>query len=137
MASFGTVRARRRRVGEVLQIELPDGTFAYGRVLRDAAVGFYSRRSTQPDRPPIGDRDYEFVVGVYDDAVKQWPVVGYDPSATADEDWPPPSVIVDPITGTRSIYERGEIRPPRENEVDLVEPAAVWDEPHLIERLSG
>jgi len=36
-------------------------------VLRDASVAFYKGRSDDPARPPIGDREFEFVVGVYDD----------------------------------------------------------------------
>jgi hypothetical protein len=31
---------RRPQLGEVLQVALPDGTFAYGRVLRDG-IAFY------------------------------------------------------------------------------------------------
>jgi hypothetical protein len=56
-------------IGDVLQFDLPDGTYAYGRVLRDACVAFYRRRSTEPGMPPLGDRDFEFTVGVYEDVV--------------------------------------------------------------------
>ena len=128
---------RRPKVGDVIQFELPDGTFAYGRVLRDASVAFYRRRSDEPRRPPLGERDFEFVVGVYDDVVRAHPVVGRDPSADDDEDWPPPSWIVDSINGTFSIYSRGGIRPATEAECRDLEPAAVWDERHLIERLAS
>ena len=49
------------------QFDPPDGTYANGRVLRDASVAFYKGRSDDPARPPIGDREFEFVVGAYDD----------------------------------------------------------------------
>jgi hypothetical protein len=120
----------------VIQFDLPDGTYAYGRVLRDAAVGFYRRRSDAPGKPPIGERDFEFVVGVYDDVVRAHPVVGHDPSQTDHEDWPPPMRINDPIDGTFSIYTRGEIHPATEDECRGLETAAVWDEAHLVDRLS-
>lgn len=64
------MRRRRPSVGTVLEFPLPNGQFVYGRCLRDGAVAFYRTRSTQPGHPPIGERDYEFVVGVYDDVVK-------------------------------------------------------------------
>jgi hypothetical protein len=128
---------RKRRVGDVLQFDLPDGTYAYGRVLRDACVGFYRRRTTEPGQPPIGDRDFEFIVGVYDDVAQSRPIVGHDPSANDDEDWPPPQRITDPIDGSFSIYHRGETRPSTEDESADLETAAVWDEQHLIERLDS
>lgn len=75
------MKSRRPKVGSVVQIALPDGRFAYGRVLRDGAVAFYRRTSERPGEPPIGDRDYQFVVGVYNDTLRsdELPVVGVDP----------------------------------------------------------
>ena len=129
--------SRKPAVGDVLQFELPDGTYAYGRVLRDAAVAFYRRRSVEAGNPPLGDRDFEFVVGVYDDVVRNHPVVGHDPSSDPDDDWPPPQKIVDPINGSFRIYDRGEVRQASEDEAHDLETAAVWDEHHLIERLAS
>jgi hypothetical protein len=121
----------------VLQFNLPDGTYAYGRVLRDACVAFYRRRTTEPGRPPIGERDFEFIVGVYADVVKSHPVVGHDPSANDDEDWPPPQRITDAIDGSFSIYHRAAMRPSNEDETAGLETAPVWNEQHLIERLGS
>jgi hypothetical protein len=74
----------RAKVGDVVQVVLPDGTHAYGRVLREAAVAFYRARTVDPHSPPIGSRDYQFTVGVYADVVgsKRMPIVGHDPSNT-------------------------------------------------------
>lgn len=55
------------QVGDVIQVALSTGRYAYGRVLRDASVAFYSETTAEPGLPPIGSRDYQFVVGVYDD----------------------------------------------------------------------
>lgn len=112
-----------------MQLGLPDGTYAYGRVLKDAAIAFYRTRTSGPNEPPIGERRYEFVIGVYDDVLRaeDVPVVGMDPSATPDEDWPPPFRVQDPISGSVSIYERGSFRQATPAEASDLEPAAVWD----------
>ena len=114
---------------------LPDGRFAYGRVYRDATVCFYRRGSVTPGLPPIGSRDFAFCVGVYDDVVASWERVGSDPFDSHELAWPPASSIQDPITGRWSVYERGAIRPADGNQAESLEPAAAWDEHHLIPRL--
>src|SRR5438046_3379175 len=99
----------KRRLGDVIEIPLPRGRFAYGRIYRDAAVGFYRARTTEPDKPPIGSRDFTFFVGVDDEAIRKLRVVGSDPFGPTEDDWPPPAGIQDPITGRFSIYHRGTI----------------------------
>lgn len=127
------------KVGDVIQVELPTGRYAYGRVLRDASVAFYATTSDEPAHPPLGSRDYQFVVGVYEDVLKSSsvPVVGRDPSRDPDDEWPPPNCVRDPLTGAVEIYHRGVIRPPEPNENIDLEPAAVWDLHHVIDRIMG
>jgi hypothetical protein len=69
---------RRPRVGDVIQVTLPTGRYAYGRVLQDASVAFYSGATAEPGLPPIDSRDYQVVVGVYDDVPSSEgaPVIG-------------------------------------------------------------
>lgn len=128
-------RRVRPRVGDVVQIALPDGAFAYGRVLRDAAIAVYRELSTAGAEPPVGSRDYQFVVGIYDDALASLPVVGQDPSTNAEEDWPPPFCVTDKISGRKSIYHHGEMRPAAEGDCDELEPAAVWELAHIVDRI--
>jgi hypothetical protein len=127
---------RRPSVGNIVQFELPHGRYAYGRVLRDASVAFYAEITKEPQRPPVGSREFQFVVGVYDDVLRAAEVVGLDPSTHEDEDWPPPRFIRDPIGGCYKIYERGEMRDATANECVGLERAAVWGLSDLIERLS-
>ena len=131
-------RTRRPEAGDVVQIALPDGRFAYGRVLRDAALAVYRAISRGPNDPPTGSRDYQFVVGVDDHALAGLPVVGHDPSANPDDDFPPPFSITDPITGDKAVYHRGRIRPDADgSRTEGLEPAAVWELEHLISRIEG
>lgn len=126
------------RVGDVVQLPLPDGRFAYERVLRDAGVAFYSEYSEDPGMPPIGSRDFLFAVGVYADVLRQddVPVVGTDPLDTNEDGWPPPTVIEDPITGEHRICYRGQMRPALGQEWVGLEEAAIWGKEHLLDRLS-
>ena len=124
-------------VGDVIQIALPDETFAYGRVLNDAAVGFYRQRSRKPHAPPIGSRDYEFIVGVHDEVFRSSTVrvVARDPDRTPEDHWPPPQSVRDPITGRFKIYDHGILRPAKDQEAEGLEPAAIWSLDHLLARL--
>jgi hypothetical protein len=125
------------KVGDVIQFELPTGRYGYGRVLRDAAVAFYVTTSDDSGHPPIGERDYRFVVGVYRDVVRLATVVGHDPSVTTDEDWPSPAAVRDVITGHVQIYERGVIREATPGEPLPTETASVWDYHNVIDRFMG
>ena len=129
----------RPQVGDVIQVALPTGRYAYGRVLRDASVAFYSETTAEPGLAPIGSRDYQFVVGVYDDVPgsDSAPVVGHDPGQGPEDDWPPPHSVPDPISGAMRIYHHGHMRPAMPEEAVGLEPAAVWDLHHLIDRLTG
>jgi hypothetical protein len=127
---------RKPTPGQVVQIPLDDGRFAYGRVDRDATVRFYRQVSSVPGRPPVGSRDFAFCVGVYGDVLAGWECVGTDPFDSDDAAWPPASSIQDPITSRWSVYERGSIRPAEAREAEPMESAAVWDERHLLPRLA-
>jgi len=134
------MRRRRPRVGGVIQISLPDGRYAYGRVLRDPSMAFYRATTTEPGRPPIGSRDYQFVTGVDStvDRSDDCPVVGYDPSRDPDDDWPPPRCIRDVVSGKGvQLYYKGAVSPATEAECEGLEPVAVWSYQHVVDRLMG
>jgi len=48
--------ARRRKIGDVYAIPLPDGTYAFGRVLLGSSEAFYKHRGQNTnDLPPTED----------------------------------------------------------------------------------
>jgi hypothetical protein len=130
-------RKIRPKVGDVIQIALPDGRYAYGRIYKDASVGIYRQVTNEPDQPPVGSRDFMFNVGIYDDIVTsgECPIVGHDPFKDSESSWPAPNCIIDPISGEYSIYHKGEIRAASEVECEGLEEAAVWDLQHIISRI--
>ena len=127
----------RRKVGDVFQISLPNGRYAYGRIYRDASVGIYRKITDEPRNPPIGSRDFMFHVGMYDDIIKsgEFPIVGRDPFENSESEWPPPNFIKDQISGEYSVYHKGEIRKASESECKGLEEAAVWDSHHIVDRI--
>jgi len=106
-------------------------------VHRDATVAFYRKASMQPGQPPIGSRDFAFCVGIYRDVVLRWERVGLDPFTEEEGDgWPPPNAVHDPISSEWRVYHRGEMRAATADEAATLEPAAVWDEQHVLPRLT-
>ena len=125
------------KVGDVFQIDLPDGRFAYGRVYHDASVGIYRQITDKPGQPPIGSGDFLFTVGMYDDILTygQVQIIGADPFPDAESAWPPATCIKDSISGEYSLYHRGEITPSTKRRCAGLEEAAVWDYDHIVERI--
>jgi hypothetical protein len=127
----------RPQAGSVVQIRLPNGKYAYGRVYGEAGIGIYRQTSDQPGKPPVGSRDFQFLVGVYDDVLTsgKTPVVGKDPFVESEDTWPPPSCIIDPISGEYSIYHHGKIQRALPEECRNLEITAVWSLDHIIDRI--
>lgn len=130
------MRRKSPSLGDVIQLSLPDGRYAYGRVLNDGFVAFYAGTSDTPATPPIGSRDYQFVVGVYADVLRRddVPVVGTDLGIEGDQ-WPPEFKIVDILSGEHQIYSRGAIRNSTKAEAEDLEPVAAWGLDHILNRL--
>lgn len=132
------MKRQRVKLGNVHQIPLPNGKYAYGRVLKDASIAIYKEISNSPNMIPSTE-DYAFIVGVYRDVLTsgEWPIVGRRPFENAEEAWPPPNCIIDSISGEYSVYYKGEIRPGSKEECEDLEVAAVWEAEHIIDRIMG
>ena len=131
------MRKTKVMLGDVFQISLPNGQFAYGRVYKDASVGIYRKITDEPNQPPIGSRDFWFNVGLYADVLEQrtWPIIGRDEFSDTESPWPPPKYVKDLITSEYQIYHHGELRKAVETEVVGLEETAVWDADHVIKRI--
>jgi hypothetical protein len=122
--------------GTIIQIELPNGRYAYARLYEDATVAVYRETSDAKGAPPRA-RDFRFFAGVADRvfASSKVRVVGSDPFDAEEDPWPPPMRIRDPISGEFRIYHRGQTRVSSADETRGLERAAVWELDGLIERL--
>lgn len=123
--------------GDVFQIPLPDGRFAYGRVYNDASIGVYSNVTESPFQPPLGSRIFLFIVGLYSDILENgsWKIIGRDPFGPNESPWPPPYFVRDVITGNYQIYHAGSLRPAEPREIKGLEEAAVYDSDHVVKRI--
>ena len=125
------------RLGDVFQIPLPEGKFAYGRVYDDASVSIYRKVTEKPFQPPIGARDFLFTVGLYSDILENgyWEIIDRDEFEAGESPWPPPYFVRDVISGDYQIYHKGVLRPAEPQEVVGLEEAAVYDADHIVDRI--
>lgn len=126
----------KRIVGNVGAFLLPNGMYAFGRIFKDADVGFYKHFGiNENDLPP--DDDYAFIVGTHKDVIKIMKLVERRKIKDSKDVEPPAKCIVDPITGKCEIYVNGKIMQSNYNECKDLEICAVWELNHIIDRLMG
>jgi hypothetical protein len=128
----------KRNVGDILKIELGDGTHTYARVLPEAGFAIYDAR-TIDELPVEGmvEKPVLFYVAVMNRAVKEkrWTVLGHKALEAGLK--MPPRFIQDALNKKRfEIYEHGKIRPAIRHECLGLERAAVWEPEHVEERIS-
>ena len=131
-------KRKRKKIGDVYAIPLPNKKYAFGRVFNDAGFGVYEHIGESIEDAPKSE-NYQFIVGVYDHALKsgEWTVVENRPFDDEDATYPPPMCIIDSISGEYSIYHKGEIRNATKSECEGLEIAAVWDANHITDRIMG
>lgn len=127
----------RRNVGDVLEIDLGDGTFSFGRVLPEPIVAFYDSRSdTTPEIEEILSAKVLFKIWVMSHAITsgRWKIIG---SLPLEENLKvdPSFFKQDPIDGSLSVYRLDEETPATRQECEGLERAAVWIPEHVEDRL--
>ncbi len=131
-------KKKRIKLGDVYVIPLPNGKYAFGRVMRDAGFAIYKHIGNSIEDIPKNE-EYQFVVGVYKDVLQCgiWKVVDNRPFNNEEQSWPPKTYIIDKINGSYSIYHKGEISSSTQEECEGLEKAAIWDAHHIIDRIMG
>ncbi len=131
---------QKRRVGDIFKIDLGDGSWAYGRVLKEPLVAIYDlKTSKEVPLQTIISSPVAFKVWVMNSAITKgiWPVIGNAP-LTPDLEVQPPFFKRDPLSGALSITYVGggdEIPASLEDCANL-ENAAVWSAEHIVDRLN-
>lgn len=132
----------RRRVSDILKINLGGGMHSYGQVADEPLIVFFDGAFTDPLLPEQAIRlPVLFRIWVHNDAVKKgvWEVVGNLPLAPENA-IEPCFYKQDVITGVLSLYhstfaDTGWERPASATECEGLECAAVWDAEHVEDRL--
>jgi len=136
--------AKKVKLGNVYAIPLPNGKFAFGRVMEDGALSIYNGIYDS-----ISDFNSEAgcfrVLSVYKNYLTdgKWPYICNIPFSSSEEAFPPPSVNIDIITGEFRIYDPvmaafKELSTQEEYEECLkLEVLAVWSRNHIEDMLMG
>lgn len=131
-------KRQRRRMGDIVRIDLGDGLHSDARVLEEALFAFYDSRAREElSIDEILSRPVLFTVPVSSDAVTRgrWRVIGHVP-LSEDLKNPPPLFIQDPLDpDSFRIYQKGRDRPATQDECKGLERLAVWDPTQVEDRL--
>lgn len=129
--------AKRVKVGNLYGISLPNGKFAFGRIMRDAGIAIYNHIGNDITDLPINEQ-YQFIVGIYKPDINNDLIfIKNIPFENEEQEWPPPSYIHNMVSGEYEIYYKGEISPSSKKECIGLERAAVWHINHIIDRIIG
>lgn len=129
----------RRLVGDVVRIDLGDGTHTYAQILHEPLVAFFDiiRTDQEAALDEIIAHKVLFKIWVMNRAVTsgRWPVVGHAevPSELAKRQW---FCKQDPIDLRKLVrHSDGEELPATFEECEKLERAAVWSAEHVEDRL--
>lgn len=131
-------RGKRLKLGDIYEIELPNGKKAYARLFKEYTLAIYNGFYNDYSDVPLAE-SYLRYIGVYKNVVTDsvWKIVGSRPFNDDEEAWAPPQVVVDAITGKGSVYYKGEIKSCSFEECKGLEVVAAWDRAHIIDMLMG
>ncbi|HJX26865.1 MAG TPA: Imm26 family immunity protein [Thermoanaerobaculia bacterium] len=130
------MKKQRVRPGHILEIPLPNGLFAYGKVHREDSIGVYDLvTSTRPQLPILVPFRFHVFTHIALLNSGKWPRIGREGFSTPEDEWPPPASVYDLISGGWSVYHHGEMRPSTREEAGSLETAQVWYEDHIIGRI--
>ncbi len=127
---------RRKKLGDVFAIPLPNGTYAFARLHQEGTVAIYKQRSETEDGFQEND-EYEFTVPVYRFVFREWHFVKNIPFSNEEESYAPPYAWFNQLTGAGSIYYKGVRTPCSYEECKDLEVLAVWDGNQLVDRIMG
>lgn len=128
--------SRRKKVGDIYAILLPNGKYAFARLLRDLNVGIYNHLGENAQDIPNED-SYMFIVGVYKFVLNEWVYVLHRPFPCSEDEFPPPRCVVDVIGKKYYIYNNGKMTLSDRETCCSLERVAAWDNNQLIDRIMG
>lgn len=129
----------RQHVGDIYAIALPDGSYAFGRVLHDGCMQFFAdvTESAVFDESMI--QNVAFTVGIHKSAFRDARMVrvAHTPFFSKEDAWPPKAYIHNPVDGSYSLYQKGRMYSSTREACQGLEPVAVWELDHVIDRITG
>ena len=131
-------RGKRLKLGDIYEIELPNGNKAYARLFKEYTLAIYNGFYNNYEEVPFVESYFRYIT-VYKNVLTDgvWKIVGNRPFNDIEEAWAPPKVVVDAITGKGRLYYKGEISPCSFEECKDLEVVAIWDRKHIEDTLMG
>jgi len=132
-------KKQKRSVGDIVSIQIGDNSYAYGWVLEEPLVAFFDYKCDvmSPDLSTVLNKPVAFRIWVMNHAITSgnWPILG--------NKTPPPHLLSAPVfykqdslTGKYYItYDGSEEIPSTAKDCENIEPAAVWEPEHVVDRL--
>lgn len=124
----------KRIIGNIGSLALPNGKYAFGRVLRSSNLEFYNYFGNDISDLPV-DYNVLFTVCAHVSVFSSMRLVGKRAFLSEDETWPPPKYIYDVIGKTYDLYVRGKIIQSTYEECKGLERASVWELHHIVDRI--
>lgn len=128
--------AKRKKLGDIVEIPLPNGKNAYARLYKEGTLGIYKGIYQSYDDVPLNTEFFRFIC-LYRSSLSKLQVVGNRPFVGDEDCWAPDKVVVDAITGQGSLYHHGEIIKCTYEECKDLEVCAMWELSHLVDMLMG
>ena len=116
---------RRRKLGDVYSLKLPNEEYVFLHLYQGTALGIYKQRGRSIEDMP-SEEEIGFFVYVYDYVFKSFEFVKNVPFENEDSSWPPPFCWVDQISGKGYLWNRGQRIACTYEECKDLEILAVW-----------
>jgi hypothetical protein len=126
-----------RKVGDVVKIDMGDGSLCFGRILEEPLMAFYDFKVRGvPNIAEIVSKRILFKIWVMNHAITsgRWPVIGSSP-LPKELQQPVTFFKQDPISKEVSLYVNAQEVPATREQCKGLERAAVWDPEHVEDRL--
>jgi hypothetical protein len=130
-------KARKAKIGDIVEIALSNGMMGYCRVLKNPLMGFYAVQSDSSLSPTdILIQPIAFKIWVMNSVISsgRWKLIGNAP-LEPELEGSPWFFKQDSISKAISVYREGVERPATKEECAGLECAAVWSAEHVEERL--
>ena len=127
---------RGKQLGDIVEIPLPNGQYAYGRVYKEYTIGIYKGFYNSYDEVKP-DVEYFRFLGLYRSDLNRLRTVEKKPFENEEEAWAPDQVVIDALTKKGSLYHHGQIFPCTYEECKDLEIVAAWHTYHVVDMLLG
>lgn len=128
------IKRKRKKTGDIVAIELPNGKYAFYRVFENGFVGFYEQISESINELPKEER-YKFIVVVYKEVLSAGKIVGHVPFDNEEIAKGPLTYIKNNLSEHYYLLIDNKMVIAKREDCMGLEKASVWGLEHVINRI--